>query len=338
MKQQENVLDRPSSKPIRKTSPVPSLPLAILLVLGLAVWSLFVGVSNVTPLALLADPAALEVFLISRVPRTAALILAGAGMATAGLIMQMLARNRFVEPSTAGTVESVGLGILTITMLAPATPIIGKMAVATLFALAGTALFFAILSRIPLRSALVVPLVGIMLGGIINATTTFFAYRLDFLQSLGAWTMGDFSGVLRGRYELLYLAMGLTAAAYIAADRFTVAGLGQAFTTNLGLNYRAVLALGLTITAMVTAVVVVTVGSIPFLGLIVPNLVALIMGDNLRRSLPWVALGGAGLVLACDIFGRIVRAPYEVPIGTVMGVVGSGVFLVMLLSRRDRLG
>ena len=89
---------------------------------------------------------------------------------------------------------------------------------------------------------------------------------------------------------------------------------------------------------MVTAAVVVTAGAIPFLGLIVPNLVSAVMGDNMRRSIPWIALSGAGLVLACDIVGRLIRYPYEIPIGTVFGVVGSAIFLWLLLRRRQQLG
>ncbi|HEX2020038.1 MAG TPA: iron chelate uptake ABC transporter family permease subunit [Aurantimonas sp.] len=311
---------------------------AALLVLGLALISLFVGISAISPRSLLTDPAAREVLLISRVPRTIALVLGGAGMATAGLIMQMLARNRFVEPSTAGTVESASLGLLAVTLFAPAATPIVKMLSATAFAVAGTVLFFAILARLPTRSTLIVPLVGIMLGGIISAVTTFFAYRFDLLQSLGAWTTGDFSGVLRGRYELLYVSAVLTLGAYVAADRFTVAGLGEAFAVNLGLNFRHILALGLAIVAMTTAVVVVSVGAIPFLGLVVPNLVSMALGDNMRRAVPWTALSGAAFVLACDIVGRTIRAPYEVPIGTVVGVVGSGIFLMLLLRRRHELG
>lgn len=280
----------------------------------------------------------MQVLLISRIPRTLALILAGASMSVAGLIMQMLTRNRFVEPSTAGTVESAGLGILVATMLMPSMPVLGKMIVAAIFALAGTALFVRLLRAVPLRSTLVVPLVGIMLGGIISAVTTFVAYRFDLLQTLGTWMMGDFSGVLRGRYELLWIAAALAALAFVAADRLTVAGLGEDFTTNLGLNYRRVPALGLTIVALVTAVVVVTAGAIPFLGLIVPNLVRAAMGDNVRRAIPWVGLLGAGLVLVSDIVGRVVRFPYEIPIGTVFGVIGSALFLWLLLRRRDQLG
>ncbi len=315
-----------------------SLILVLLLALVLAITSLFVGVSNVS-LATLFSPDAsaypLRVLLVSRIPRTLALILAGSSMAIAGLIMQMLVRNRFVEPSTAGTTESAGLGLLAVTLLAPDTPIFGKMLVAAAFALAGTALFLRILRQVPLRDVLLVPLIGIMLGGVISAVTTFFAYRFDLLQSLGAWMTGDFSGVLRGRYELLWIGFLFAIAAYLAADRFTVAGMGRDFTTNLGLNYRRVMALGLTIVSLVSAVVVVTVGMIPFLGLIVPNVVSLMIGDNMRRSVPWVATLGAVFVLSCDIIGRTVRAPYEIPIGTVVGVIGSALFLYLLLRKRN---
>ncbi|MBI1659611.1 ABC transporter permease [Brucella abortus] len=316
------------------------LAAAVIVVAVLAVISLFIGVSDVSLHTLFGKAStdrATEVLLISRIPRTLTIILAGMSMAVAGMIMQMLTRNRFVEPSTAGTVESASLGILLVILFAPETPVFGKMLMASVSALAGTALFLRILRSIPLRSVLVVPLVGIMLGGVINAITTFIAYRFDLLQSLNSWTTGDFSGVLRGRYELLWIAFALTVVAYVAADRFTVAGLGEDFTTNLGLNYRRVVTLGLVIVSMVSASVVVTVGMIPFLGLIVPNVVSMFIGDNMRRAVPWVALLGAGLVLACDIVGRLIRFPYEIPIGTMMGVVGSAIFLYLLLRRGSRL-
>jgi iron complex transport system permease protein len=312
---------------------------ALFLTAALALVSLFVGVSNVDPISIVsgkADETQLAVLLASRLPRTLALMLAGSGMAVSGMIMQMLARNRFVEPSTAGTVESAGLGMLTVLLVASDLPVLLKMHVAAGFALAGTSLFLAILRHIPLRSVVMVPLVGIMLGGVFSSVTAFLAYRFDLMQSMAAWTSGNFSTVLRGRYELLWIAFALTILAYIAADRFTLAGMGEDFSTNLGLNYRRIVAIGLGIVSMVTASVVVTAGMIPFLGLIVPNLVSMTMGDNMRRSLPWVALIGAALVLICDIVGRLIIAPFEVPVGSVLGVVGSIFFLYLLLRRQSR--
>ncbi|WP_262495352.1 ABC transporter permease [Paeniglutamicibacter gangotriensis] len=303
----------------------------------LAVVSLFVGVSDVTlPQLLAGEPEAWDLLWISRVPRTLAVILAGTAVAVAGLIMQLMVRNRFVEPSTVGTVESATLGILVITVLVPAAPIMLKMGVASVFALGGTALFLAVLGRLPARNTLLVPIVGIMLGGVIGSVTTFFAYKYDLLQTLSNWMIGDFSGVLRGRYELLWIVAALTLAGYLAADRFTVAGLGADFTTNLGMNHKAIMRLGLVLVSLISAVVVTTVGAVPFLGLIVPNIVSLLFGDNLRRAVPWTALFGAGFVLICDIIGRTIRFPYEVPVGMVMSVLGATIFLALLLKTRKR--
>ncbi|TWD39767.1 iron complex transport system permease protein [Pantoea sp. SJZ147] len=251
-------------------------------------------------------------------------------MAVAGLIMQMLSRNRFVEPGTAGTIESATLGLLLAALLAPGLPVLARMLVACCTALLGTLLFLVILRLSPMRSPLMVPLVGLMLGGVINAMATFLAYRFDLIQSLVAWSTGDFSSVLRGRYELLWISFGAAVLAYIAADRFTVAGLGQNFANNLGLNYRLTLITGLVIVSIVTAAVVATVGAIPFVGLVVPNIISMMIGDNLRRSVPWTATLGAGFVLSCDILGRSVNQPFEIPVGPIIGIAGSVIFLFIL--------
>jgi len=311
----------------------------VFLTTALAFVSLFIGISDVSLSTLLgagAEDRAMQVLVVSRIPRTAAILLAGSALAIAGLVMQIIVRNRFVEPSTAGTTEAASLGFLAVTIFAPAWPLMAKMGVSALFALAGTALFLRILRFVPLRDVMLVPLIGIMLGGIIGAVTTFFAYRFNLLPSVLAWTIGDFSGVLRGRYELLWFGFAATVMAYIAADRFTVAGMGRDFTTNLGLNYRAVMTLGLVLVSVIAAVTLASVGSIPFLGLIVPNIVSLMVGDNMRATVPWVAALGALFVLVCDIAGRLVRYPYEIPIGVVVGVVGSAMFLYILLRKRGR--
>ncbi|GLB67070.1 ABC transporter permease [Arthrobacter mangrovi] len=306
---------------------------------ALAIISMFVGVSDVSLPALLAgDQTAWDIFWISRVPRTISVVLAGMALSVAGLIMQLMARNKFVEPSTVGTVESASLGILVVTVAVPGAALLTKMSVAAVFAALGTGLFLLVLRRIPLRNTLLVPLVGIMLGGVIAAVTTFFAYRFDLLQTLNSWMIGDFSGVLRGRYELLWIVAVLTVVGYLCADRFTMAGMGQEFSTNLGMNYNKVMMTGLVIVSLISAVVVVSIGSIPFLGLIVPNLVSLAFGDNVRRSVPWVAVFGAGFVLACDIIGRTIRFPYEIPVGVVVSAIGSVLFLCLLLRKRERRG
>lgn len=300
--------------------------------------SLFVGVAHVTPGKLLAgDLKAWSVFRGTRVPRTMALVLSGISTVTVGTIMQRLTCNRFIEPSTAGTVESASLGFLLAMLFVPSIPVYAKMLSSAFFALLGTMLFMTILRRIPLHSPLVAPLVGIMLGGTIRAVTSFFAYRYDMLQSMLVWTSGDFSSVMKGRYELLWIAALLTFVAYILADRFTAVGLGKSFSTNLGINYCQTVTFGLIVIAMVTALVVITVGQIPFLGLIIPNIVTFTVGDNMHRTLPLASISGAAFVLVCDITGRLIRFPYEIPISTTMSVIGSILFLYLLLHRKSQL-
>ena len=311
------------------------LLLALFAVLGLAALSLYVGASSLSLSDLLAGKQeAEEVFWISRVPRTVAALLAGAAVAISGLIMQQLARNRFVEPHMVGSTESAMLGILAVTIFVPAMPVIGKMGVATIFSLVGTALFLVIINNLPTRATLLIPLVGIMLGGVISAAATFVAYRNDLLQTLNAWMIGDLSGIIQGRYELLWIVAVVGLVGYIAADRFTAAGLGSDFCTSIGMNYKVTVRLGMAVVALISAVTVTTVGALPFLGLVVPNLVSVLVGDHLRRAVPWTALLGAGMVLACDITGRLIRIPYEIPVGMIMSVLGSIVFLSMIIHQR----
>ncbi|NNG19102.1 iron chelate uptake ABC transporter family permease subunit [Naumannella sp. ID2617S] len=303
---------------------------ALVLVIGLVL----LGVLAATSLFLGSAQLDRSILLISRIPRTLAVVLVGGAMAMAGLLMQLLVRNRFVEPATVGTTEAAAAGILGSIVLAPNLPVAGKMLIACAAALLGTWLFLLVLRRVPPEAgAVTIPLVGIMLSGIIAAGTTFVAFRLDLLQTLSTWMTGDFSGVLRGRFELLWLAAVVLVICWIAADRFTVAALGADHATNLGLNHRAVIRLGLVLVAVTTAVCVVVVGSLPFLGLVVPNVVSLLLGDHLRRSLPVVVLGGSVLVLACDILARVLNRPYELPVGIIVAIIGAAGFLHLLLRR-----
>ncbi|RBY92411.1 ABC transporter permease [Blastococcus sp. TBT05-19] len=313
--------------------------LAGVLLVVLAATSLFVGVSDVSPVSVLTggpDGDAAFLLVASRIPRTVAIVLVGASLGIAGLIMQMLVRNKFVEPGTTGVSEFATLGMLVTMVFLPGLPVVGKMGVAAAFGLFGTWVFLRVVRFVPVRQLVLVPLVGIMLGGVVGAVTTFFAYRLDLLQSLGQWSQGSFATIMAGRYEFLWIAGLMVVVAWVAADRFSVIGLGEEFATNLGLDYRRVVAVGMVVVAVITAAVLVTAGMIPFLGLVVPNVVSLVIGDNVRRSISWVAGLGAVLVLACDLVARTVRMPYEIPLSVVVGVVGAALFLWLLLRRRSR--
>lgn len=297
--------------------------------------SLFLGATDISPKDLLnVHSVEAEIFYISRIPRLVSIILAGVGMSIAGLIMQSLSRNKFVSPTTAGTLDAAKLGILISMLLFTSASYTQQIIFSFAFALIGTLLFMQILNRIKFKDAIFIPLIGIMYGNILSSVTTFFAYEADLLQNIGAWLMGDFSLIIKGRYELLYVSIPVLIVAYIYANRFTVAGMGEDFAKNLGVRYKFVLNLGLVLVALISTTVLLTVGVIPFLGLIVPNIVSIFKGDNLAKTLPHTAVLGVVFLLACDIIGRIIIYPYEIPINLTVGVIGSAIFLIMLFRGR----
>lgn len=307
------------------------LLIGVAVVLALLVLSLFTGQYDIFN----AEDGA-EMFAITRIPRTLALVLAGAAMAMCGLVMQLLTQNRFVEPTTTGTTEWAGLGLLTVMIVFPHASITARMIGAVVAAFIGTMVFFLFLRRVSLRSSLIVPIVGIMLGAVVGSVSTFLALQTDMLQSLGVWFAGSFTSVLRGQYEMLWIVAIVGVAVFIVADRFTVAGLGEEISTNVGLNYNRVILLGTALIAIASGVVTVVVGNLPFLGLIVPNIVSMFRGDDLRSNLPWVCLLGIAIVTVCDLVSRTIIAPFEVPVSLILGVIGAVVFIGLLLKQRRR--
>lgn len=316
------------------------LLLLLVLVLVLAVCSLNVGASRLNLLNVLtADPddRVSKILFVSRLPRTLALILAGAALAVAGAILQMMARNRLVDTSTTGSMAAAALGMLVLAIALPdGLPLWARFLLVSGFAAGGILLFLGVLQRIPLRSALIVPLVGLIIAGVVHAGSGLIAHHFDLSQSLRAWNSGDFSAVLRGRYELLWVAAGLTLAAMLLADRFTVIGMGRDFAVNIGVNYGLLMAIGVALVAMIVGSVVVTAGVIPFIGLVAPNVVRVLTGDNLRRAVPMIALLGAAILLAADLLGRLLIHPYEVPSSNLLSIAGCVVFLGVLLHGRKK--
>ena len=278
-----------------------------------------------------------DMFMTTRVPRTIALVLAGAAMAMSGLVMQLLTQNRFVEPTTTGTTEWAGLGLLFSLILLPNASVLVKMIIAVAFAFVGTMVFFAFLRKVTLRSSLIVPIVGIMLGAVVSAVSSYVALATDTLQQLGIWFMGSFTSVYEGQYEVLWVVLLVLLAVFFYADKLTVAGLGEEIATNVGLNYNRMILIGTGLIAVATGVVTVVVGSLPFLGLIVPNVVSMFRGDDLRSNLPWVCLLGIATVTVCDLLGRVVIAPFEMPVSVILGIVGAVVFVFLIVrSTRER--
>ena len=310
-----------------------TIVLGCLLIL-LSVASLFVGVIDVNiPGLFSGDLEQWKVFLISRIPRLLAILCTGVGMSVAGLIMQQLCMNKFVSPTTGATISSAQFGILLALLFMPASTIWSRALFAFVCAVLGTWIFVWFIQRIQFKDVVMVPLVGIMFGNVIGGITNYLAYKYEMTQALSSWLVGHFSVVLSGNYELVWLAVPLVILAFLFANHFNIVGMGKDFSKNLGVPYNLVLFLGLSVAAMITASVVVVVGSISYIGLIVPNVVAMFKGDKIRGTLVDTALFGAVFVLVCDMAARVVISPYELPIELIVGIIGSVLFVGLLLYR-----
>lgn len=298
----------------------------------LSIISLFVGVTNISVNDILSfNIDKIQILLISRLPRLIAIIVAGVGLSISGLIMQQISKNKFVSPTTAATADFAKLGILFCIMIIPGATIMQKMIISFIFAGLGTILFMKMIKAIKIKNIIFVPLIGMMLGKIIGSITTFFAYKYDLVQNISSWMEGDMSLIMKGSYELLYLSVPMVIIAFLYANKFTIVGMGEDFAINLGVNYNFVVNVGLAIVSLICAVTIITVGNIPFLGLIIPNIVSLYSGDNLKKTLYHTALLGPIFLLACDILGRLIIFPFEMSISLTVGVIGSIIFLYMII-------
>lgn len=286
-------------------------------------WSELVNFSSETWLILTA----------SRLPRLFAIILTGVGLAICGVILQQIVRNRFVEAGTTGGLDAARLGVLVALSLLPDVSMMDRMLFALTFCFIASLIFIAIVQRIQFRNSLLIPVIGLMYGSILAALAEFYAYQNNMLQSMQGWLLGDFSRVVQGHYELMYIIVPMVILSYIFAQRFTVIGMGNDTASSLGVNYNAMAVIGLLIVATTVAISVISVGAIPFVGLVVPHLVAMKYGDNLKKTLPIVALGGASLLLLCDIVGRLILYPFEVPIALTAGGVGGLLFFILIFRR-----
>ena len=256
-------------------------------VLVISFLSLFVGVTDIDLNTLLfgGEGMELKIFLLARIPRLLAILCTGVGMSVAGLIMQQLCMNKFVSPSTGATIQSAQFGILLSLVFFSAMGLWGRVLLAFAMSILGTWIFVWFIQRIQFKNTVLVPLIGIMFGNVLGGIISFIAYKFEVTQQLSTYFVGSFALIIKGNYELVWLAIPLVIIAFIFANYFNIVGMGKDFPQNLGVNYKLVLFFGLTIASMITASVVTIVGQISYIGLIVPNIVAMFKGDKIKGTL-----------------------------------------------------
>ncbi|MBZ4247249.1 iron chelate uptake ABC transporter family permease subunit, partial [Streptococcus pneumoniae] len=233
-------------------------------------------------------------------------------------------------PSTVGTTEAAKLGMVLSLFVFPSASLTQKMLFAFVSSIVFTLFFLAFMTIFTVKERWMLPLIGIIYSGIIGSVTEVIAYRFNLVQSMTAWTQGSFSMIQTHQYEWLFLGLIILITVWKLSQTFTIMNLGKETSKSLGISYSLLEKLALFLVALTTSVTMITVGGLPFLGVIVPNLVRKCYGDNLSQTKLMVALVGANLVLACDILSRVLIRPYELSVSLLLGIIGSLVFILLL--------
>jgi len=275
------------------------------------------------------DEMARLVFWQSRVPRTAAIILSSSGLSVGGLIMQAISRNKFMSPGTSGATDAAALGLLLAFIFLPLQSGIIQTLFAFVFALLATMLFVMIINRLKIREVVYIPLLGMMYGGLIAAISTAIAFRFEAIQMLNAFNLASFARL--GHFEMVYIVIIPLIFTVLFATKFSIIGLGVDFAKNLGVNYDRVVFLGLMVISLISAATFVSIGPLPFVGLIIPNMATSFYDDNLKKSIFDLMIFGAVFVLICDITSRLIMYPFEMNVSVTVSVVGGLIFMIYLV-------
>lgn len=280
------------------------------------------------------EGSAASILRYSRIPRCAAALLSGAALAVAGAVLQNVLANRLASPGIIGVNAGAGLGVNLCLFLG----FLSGWAV-SLFAFGGSLLAVGVISLFASRtnaSRSTVILGGVALNSILGAMSEALSVLDSDVAALSAeFRVGGFSSVSYTR--LIPAAVMIGAALLILftlLDELDVLSLGDETAQSLGLcagRYRVIF---LILSALLAGAAVSFTGLLGFVGLIVPHFVRSIVGNEGRRLIPLSALAGAGFVCLCDTVSRMLFAPYELPVGILMSVIGGPLFVVMLVRMK----
>ena len=269
-----------------------------------------------------------------RLPRTAAAVLAGAALGVAGALIQSVLNNAMASPNVIGVNAGAGLGALLAASLVP-----GAAALLPGAAFAGAlaaALFIWMLAAVAGLSRTTLILAGVTVSSILTACmNTLKLLFPDAAVGSTAFLLGTLSGVTTAQLQraLPWLAAGFVLAALLAAD-LNVLQLGEDMAAGLGLPVARVRFAALLTAALLAGAAVSFAGLLGFVGLLAPHIARRLVGGDNRRLLPVTALASADLMLLCDVAARVLFAPFELPVGVLLSLVGGPFFLFLLLRRK----
>lgn len=264
----------------------------------------------------------------------------GAGLATCGVVLQSLLRNPLADPYLLGISAGASTGAVLIALLGLGAGAISLSAGAFAGAIGAFSLVV-LLARAsgPANGTGQIILAGIAGSQLFNAITAFLITKsasAEQARGIMFWLLGNLSGV---RWPSVWLAVPVALAGLAvclwhrrALDAFAF---GSDSAASLGIPVRRVQFLLISCTALITAVMVSIVGSIGFVGLVIPHAARLLLGTGHGRLLPASALGGALFLIAADILSRTLIKGQVIPVGVVTALVGAPVFALILIGRRS---
>ena len=280
------------------------------------------------------EDTALRIFLYSRLPRTLGGVLCGCGLAVSGAVLQMVLNNSLAGPNIIGVNAGAGFASLMVMALFPRAVAL-LPAAAFVGALACALLIYGV-ARWTGASRMTLILAGVAVTSVINAASACIRFLFpDILAAYNSFSVGTLNGVTMGELKaaLPYLAAGLAAALVLSGD-MNILALGEEMARSLGLKVERYRLLLILTAAVLAGASVSFAGLIGFVGLLVPHAARILLGADSRTVVAGSALLGASSVLVCDLLGRVLFAPFELPVGVVLSLVGGCCFIVLLFHRR----
>jgi iron complex transport system permease protein len=277
-----------------------------------------------------------DVVLNLRLPRALAAFACGGLLALAGALMQVLLRNPLADPYVLGISGGAAVGTLA-AMLLGVSVHFGLEAAAFAGALTAMGLVFGLARGDGSWTQTRLLLTGVIVAAGCGAAVALMLTLAPEQQLRGMlfWLMGDASEATAPLFPLLILAAGLATALYFARE-LNLLTRGPVLAATLGANVPRLRMLLYFLASLLTASAVTSVGSVGFVGLVVPHLVRLVLGNDQRVLLPAATLAGAALLTLADTLARSVIAPQQLPVGVLTALIGVPVFL-FLLARSPRL-
>lgn len=271
-----------------------------------------------------------------RLPRACAAVLAGSALAVSGVIIQAVLHNAMAAPNIIGV--NSGAGLAAILMIAVAPSAIQALPVAAfLGAVIACLCIYGIASRTG-AGRITITLVGIAISSILNAgINTVKTVFPDSIYDANAFMIGGISGVTFTRLTPAWglILVGIALSIFLARD-VDILSLGDETAAGLGMHVKGMKLALLMLASVLAGSAVSFAGLLGFVGLVVPHIVRRFVGNKHRALIPLSAVGGAILVLLCDLLGRVLVAPYELPVGIILSFIGGPFFIALILVQRKR--